>query len=237
MKFKIFPLLILVISILYVMTASAQSDLFLGTKLGLSEEEIKELKSGKKIVKYKEIPNAPWPEITYFSIVNATPLESLSLFSAYDIQKDYIPNLIKSTPIKEISSIDIHTQYELKMPFPLTNAHYIHGAKIFKHKDYYETSWYLVESTSTKKLDGNALFYPYENKTIFIYRSFIEPKSALGSLVKKMMFKDVEKTISAIINFIETTKEKNPQLLTKYTEFSLRAFKGESVYFPSLMPE
>jgi len=45
-----------------------------------------------------------------------------------------------------------------------------------------------------------------------------------------MMFKDVEKTIKAIANFIEKNKQENSQAILKYSEFITRALNGEFVY-------
>lgn len=196
----------------------------------LSKEELDKLMAREFIVKTREIPNAPWPEITYYALIEATPLESIGLFAAYDIQKDYVPGLLKSTPVKHVTATDVQTEYELHIPFPLSNARYIHGAKIFKIDSDYETEWYMVESSSSEDVRGSAYFMNHNGKTLFRYRSFVKPKSALGSLVKKMMFKDVEKSITAIRTFIEKTVKEKPELANKYSEFITRALRGEFVY-------
>jgi hypothetical protein len=88
----------------------------------------------------------------------------------------------------------------------------------------------MVSSTSTDDVRGSAYFTPSAGKTLFRYRSYIKPKSIFGGLVKKIMFKDVEKTISAIREHIEKLKKENSPLMTKYSEFINRALKGELVY-------
>ena len=49
----------------------------------LTKPEMQIILSGKIIVKTKKIKDAPWPEIIIFSIINASPLESISIFTAY----------------------------------------------------------------------------------------------------------------------------------------------------------
>lgn len=194
----------------------------------MSEQE--ELKARSFVVKTKEVPGSPWPEITYYALVKATPLEAIALFAAYDIQKDYVPNIIKSTPVKHVSPTDVQTEYELRIPFPLPNARYIHGAKIFKYEKDYETKWYMVESSSSEDVSGSAYFQDDNGSTLLRYRSYVKPKSMFGSLVKKMMLKDVEESIVAIRLFIEKTVRENPSLSSKYSEFITRALRGEFVY-------
>lgn len=196
----------------------------------LSAEELGRVNAREFIVKTKDVPGSAWPEITYYALIEASPLESIALFAAYDLQKTYIPNLLVSTPVKHVSPTDVWTRYELKIPFPLPNAKYVHGAKIFKHQDDYETTWYMVESSSTENVNGSAYFRAYKGKTLFKYKSFIVPKSIFGSFVKKMMFKDVDKTIKAIANYIEKNKQENSPAIFKYSEFITRALKGEFVY-------
>ena len=196
----------------------------------LSDAEIRQLEGREFIVRTKDIPGSAWPEITYYALINATPLESVGLFAAYDIQKDYTPNLLKSTPVKHVSPTDVQTEYELHIPFPLSNARYIHGARIFKHADDYEVQWYMVESSSSEDVHGGAYFQNYNGKTLLRYRTYVKPKSIFGSFVKKFMFKDVEKSIVAIRTFIERTVKENSALSSKYSEFITRALRGEFVY-------
>ena len=196
----------------------------------LTLEELKSLNNGELILKTEEVKDSPWPIITYYALVNATPLDCIALFAGYDIQKDYVPKVIKSKPIKHITSTDVLTEYELSIPFPLPNAHYVHGAKIFHHGSDYETQWYMVESSSAEVVNGSAYFKDFSGKTLFKYRSFIKPKSALGSFVKSFMLKDIKTTITAIVAFIEKSKRENSPLIPKYSEFITRALNGEFVY-------
>lgn len=227
MKILFFTYLVIHFSLSYVRAEMPHS---MNIESELSAEELGRVNAREFIVKTKDVPGSAWPEITYYALIEASPLESIALFAAYDLQKTYIPNLLVSTPVKHVSPTDVWTRYELKIPFPLPNAKYVHGAKIFKHQDDYETTWYMVESSSTENVNGSAYFRAYKGKTLFKYKSFIVPKSIFGSFVKKMMFKDVDKTIKAIANYIEKNKQENSPAIFKYSEFITRALKGEFVY-------
>lgn len=227
MKKTIITLLLSLFSATYSFEVKAQK---INLAKELTEAETKTLQEGKLVVKIQEIKDSAWPEITYYALIEASPLEAVGIFAAYDIQKDYIPNVIKSTVVKHITATDVHTEYEHHVPFPLSNAHYTHGAKLFHYENDYEMTWYMVKSTSTDEVRGSAYFTPAAGKTLFRYHSYIKPKSIFGGLVKKIMLKDVEKTISAIRGHIEKLKRENSPLVTKYSEFINRALKGEFVY-------
>lgn len=218
----IFTSIVTLFSISYVWAQNLEAE--------LSPAELKAVNGREFILKTKELPDSPWPEVTYYAVINASPLETAGVFAAYDAQKDYVPNLIKSKPIKHLNASDVHTDYEMKMPFPIPNAHYIHGAKIFKHQNNYEVQWYMVESDSSLEAKGSAYFQHFEGKTLMRYRSNIKPKSSFASMVKKSMLKDVLASMTAIRNFIEKNKRDNPAFISKYSGFITRALNGEFVY-------
>jgi len=197
----------------------------------VTSEELAQMEKGELVVKTKEVEGSAWPEITIYSIVQgASALESMGLFSALDYQKDYVPNIIQSKPVKHISAVEVLTEYEMHVPFPLANAHYTHGSVVHQYSDDYELTWYKVSSTSTDDVKGSAYFSAYKNGTLFRYRSYIKPKSMFGSFVKKIMLKDVKNTIQAIRNHIEKCKKENSPLVSKYSGFITRALNGELVY-------
>ncbi len=197
----------------------------------VTSEELAQMEKGELVVKTREIEGSAWPEITIYTLVNgANALESMGLFSALDTQKDYVPNIIESRPVKHISAVEVLTEYEMHVPFPLANAHYTHGSVVHQYNEDYELTWYKVSSTSTDEVKGSAYFSSYKNGTLFRYRSYIKPKSMFGSFVKKIMLRDVKSSIVAIRSHIEKCKKENSPLLSKYSGFITRALNGELVY-------
>lgn len=218
------------VTLLYASYVTAQTDVQFDLTNELTKDEMTKVNAREFVIKTREIEGLAWPEVTFYTTIDATPLESVAVFAAYDIQKDYVPGVIKSTPTKHISSTDVYTAYEMHMPFPMSNAKYLHGGKIFRHKNDYEVQWYMVESTSAEDVKGSAYYTSFNGKTLFRYRSLVVPKSIFGSFVKKVMMKDVEKSLVAIRNFTEKNKQENPALVSKYSEFITRALSGEFVY-------
>jgi len=170
-----------------------------------SEIEMQTLLSGKLIVKKEIIKDTPWPKVTILSIINATPLESISIFTAYNEHKDFIPDLLTSKVIKEITKTDVHISFELNIPWPLSNSKYVTGNKLSREKNNsYQVKWYFVKSDSSKDNYGKVVFSPYKDKTIMEYQNFTQPKSSLAKLFKKKMIKKTKETVIEIKNRIET---------------------------------
>lgn len=199
----------------------------------LSTEELIKLKKGEVLTvtfASEEFKNAPWPVVKVYQLIDATPLQAVSIFGALDYQEKYVPKTLKSDPIKHLSSTEVLTEYEIEVPFPLQNAIHVHGSILKKITNGHELSWYRVSSNSTEEAKGFARFTAYENKTLMEYQTFIIPKSIFGALVKKIMVKDVTNTVTAIKNHVEKLVKENHPLLKKYVDFTEKSYKGENVY-------
>lgn len=199
----------------------------------LSTEELIKLKKGEVLTvtfASEEFKNAPWPVVKVYQLIDATPLQAVSIFGALDYQEKYVPKTLKSDPIKHLSSTEVLTEYEIEVPFPLQNAMHVHGSILKKITNGHELSWYRVSSNSTEEAKGFARFTAYENKTLMEYQTFIIPKSIFGALVKKIMVKDVTNTVTAIKNHVEKLVKENHPLLKKYVDFTEKSYKGENVY-------
>ena len=197
----------------------------------LSKEELDAFKKGEFLVSTQKRKNKSWPRVKVRAFLRASPIESVAMFAAYDYQKNYIPNLVKSEihSQKEPTNIEVH--YELSMPWPLSNSHYIHGHHLKSpSKDHYQVNWYLVKSDSAENVDGFAYFEPYEGGTLMTYESEVDPKSFFAGIFRKFMIRDVKASIDAIIKTTLMAKEKKPELLKKYIQKIDAALAGKKAY-------
>jgi len=183
---------------------------------GLTQTELAKLTNKELIIHSKEIPERPWPEITIFALIDALPIEAAALFSDYQDQKTYIPDLIKSDPVKKISDNETIVDFEMRTPWPLANSKYSTG-NIFKRLENngYEISWYLVKSDSLIDSKGMVQFIPYEKKTLMKYKSLIYPDSRFASIFSSKAESGMSKTVQAIAAYIEETKKKNPEKIQR----------------------
>jgi hypothetical protein len=182
----------------------------------LTQTELTNLTNKALIIHSKAIPRCPWPELTVFTLIDVLPVEAAALFSNYQDHKKYIPDLIKSDPIKKIAENEIIVAFEMQIPWPLANSKYSTGNVFSKlENNEYEISWYLVESDSLIDSKGIVQFIPYEKKTLLKYKSLIHPDSKLASMFASKAKSAVSKTVQAIVTYMEETKKKNPEKTQK----------------------
>lgn len=182
----------------------------------LNQTELARLTNNELIVHSKEIPKCPWPELTVFTLINVSPVEAAALFSNYQDQKQYIPDLIKSDPTRRLAGNEIIVDFEMQNQWPLANSKYSTG-NVFNRLDNneYQICWYLVESNSLIDSKGTVQFIPYGKKTLLKYQSFIHPDSKLASVFASKVKGRITKTVQAIVTYIEETKKKNPEKIRK----------------------
>jgi hypothetical protein len=182
----------------------------------LTQAEVAKLTNRELILHSKDIPKHPWPEITIFALIDASPVESAALFSNYQDHKKYIPDLVKSDPIRKIAENETIVDFEMHVPWPLANSKYSTGNVFSKSENNeYEIRWYLVQSDSLIDGKGAAQFTPYGKKTLLKYRSFIHPDSKLASIFASKAKSGIEKTVHAIVAYIEQTKRHSPDKIQK----------------------
>lgn len=200
----------------------------------LSESEKKAVLSGEVIIKENaasEFKNAPWPVMTYYLKVKTSPIVGISIFGALEYQQAYVPDTLLSKPIKEISPVEIHTEYEMKVPFPFPNARHVHGSILSKNELNYSMKWYYVHSNSTKNTFGHAHFSPLnETESLLEYQTFVWPNSSLAGLVESVMKKKTLVAVKAIRDHIEQLGEQNSPLIPQFVKRTQDALAGKYVY-------
>lgn len=191
------------------------------------------------VVKTTTIKGEVWPEVTVITSINADPLTCVALFAAYDFQKEYIPNLLKSDVILEKvvgKENDTQVSYLLDMPWPLSDSAYIHGHKLLSSApDTYKVSWYMIKNDSAENVRGHALFQPhptFKGQTQLIYKNLVTPKSFLAGVFKKLMVGDVIKSLRAIKNTIQEFPAKDPKRTDKYRDKIRLVLSGKPAYLP-----
>ena len=196
----------------------------------LSENEKNQLKTGI-IFKTTPVEDSPWDAITLYTLIESTPLEAVAIFAAYDHQKNYVPKVLESTPVKHVTPTEVWCRYEYKMPWPISNSHYIH-TNILKStgKDSFRVEWKVVQSDAMDRVNGSADFIPFAGKTLLKYHNNVNPKSFLAFLFEKRMKRDVQETMIAIVTHIEQIKKQNQPLLKKYVGYIKDALAGKNVY-------
>ena len=176
-----------------------------------------------------------WPEIEVWAFIQAPTLVSTAIFAAYDYQKEYIPNLIKSEVVNQPSPTEVHVSYELDLTWPIPNQRYTHGHHLSSpQKEHYRVSWFVLQSDSMKALNGFAYFRPYQlggrQGTLMTYRSLAEPKASWTGILGRFMVKDVERSLRTTVKTIENLHAGKNPLIERYSIKIRRALNGQTAY-------
>jgi len=167
----------------------------------LSKKDEAILLNKEFILKKKNVKKSTWPEVYVLTFIKATPKQSIAVFFAYHEHKNFIPKLLISKPVKYISPTDIHIYFEMNIPWPLSNSHFITGNRLKKLRNGgYRVKWYFVKSDSAKDSYGGVYFFSYKNKTLLVYQNFTRPKSVLAGLFKGKMLKGVKKQLELLFH-------------------------------------
>jgi len=70
---------------------------------------------GDLIVKTQEVEGYPWPEVTVYRQVAASPEEVMAVYADFERQGDYLPNLVYSRIVERLASNSFQVSYEYKV--------------------------------------------------------------------------------------------------------------------------
>lgn len=199
----------------------------------ISDKILTSLQSQNFIIETQNIEGLVWPQISAYLTINASAKQAMALFAAYDAQKNYVPNVIVSKPVKERTPLSVDIEYELKLPWPIPNSRYTHGHQIQKHpeQEIYQISWWMIQSSSASRVEGSATFFENgEGKSVMKYVSLVVPSSSFAGLLRKTMLKDVEHTLVEIRKYIEHQQANQTKSLVKYTQVLEQTLAGKSYW-------
>lgn len=197
----------------------------------LSEKQLEKLNQGSVLLLEKKREELPWPKVEAHLKFEVSALDALAVFAAFDAQKDYVPNLIESTPTEVRGHSKVFVRYELDLPWPIPNNRYVHGHELRKRgPNDFEVSWWMVESNSAKNVEGSARFYRNGDQTYLYYQSLVVPESAFASLLKGSMLSDVRETLEAIRQSTHEYAQKHDEFMREYRELLTQTFEKKPAW-------
>jgi len=190
----------------------------------LSREERNRLYNGEFVLKTQKVKDAPWPRLTILRIIDSEPVLFAAFFANFEEQINYVPKLIKAKELVGSNPLDVAVDYEMNLPWPLSNARYTHAHRLSweEEKNYIKVEWYLVQSSVADHVEGFAEFFPYNQKTLWHYQAFVRPKSALAGFFSSNMQKD---TLASLRATLEAFKRSDKNLIDASTKLWRTRFK------------
>lgn len=180
------------------------------------------LKKGSQVVVIEDIKGKPWPRVTIYKLVKATPEEVAAVFFDYEDNKSFVPNLLKSEISKRISPQSSEVDYGVDVPILPDEYYTVRNTITRIAPDQYRIDWKLVRAVQTKDSVGSFRIEPYEDQTLICYQNLVTPGSSMAGLLRKTAISQMKDAATAIAQRAETLKTRNPEQLKKQVE-ELRA--------------
>ncbi len=208
-----------------------------GIEKKLSPGELNRIEQGELVYKEKEVEGSVWPERKIYAVIPVEPVEAAAVFADYEYQKEYIPDMVEATVIRQDSPTETVVSYLVEMPWPVVKEEFTnsHTIKTYREDggDGYLIAWEQLDGSSAENSHGSARFEPYdEGRCIMEYTSFIQPKSALAGLgfVEKKGKENLKKSVTALIDEIIEVRRNKTNLLLEQLQQLQAALDGTYVY-------
>jgi len=157
-----------------------------------------ELAEGEVVVKSKTIAGKPWPELSLYQVVNASPKVVWNLFTDYDSAATYTPNLIDAKVIATNPDGSKDVQFTVKVPVLQKISYTVRNSYIQK-PNYSEVDWTLLKSPLAKSSDGSLRIEPYgKGQTLMCYTNLCVPVTNLVAGLKNQALNEAKATVAAI---------------------------------------
>lgn len=178
----------------------------------LTRDQLAKIERGGRVMVSENRVGSPWPAITVYAWVAASPARAASVFTDYGGHASYIPELKRSRISRVIDSVTTDVDYTLNVPVVRDEEYTVRNHISRDTTGAIRVDWTLVRATSTRATVGHARFTPHTNArtgsagTLIEYYNFVTPGSRLAALgfIRSRAVSQVEETVRSIVNRIAT---------------------------------
>ncbi|MFA7344317.1 MAG: hypothetical protein WC003_08445 [Terrimicrobiaceae bacterium] len=167
-----------------------------------------ELAEGQTVVKSTDVPGAPWPQLSLYRVVNASPDVVSDLFTDYGAAPSYTPGLIQAQVIAANPDGTKDVRYTVKVPV-IQRTSYVVRNTYEKQGSNFTVSWKLLQSPLAKRSDGSLRIEPYgDSRTLLCYTNLCVPVTNLVSGLKNQAQVEAKNTVLALATEAERRANK-----------------------------
>lgn len=183
----------------------------------LRPDQQKTVQNGEQVVVTKDDLSSPWPKVYIYQRVEATPEEATAIFTDYELQKSYVPDMLKSHISKKVDKATTEIDYIVHLPRPFPDETYsvVDHVAAYDNGASYKVGWKMLRSDSMSKIEGTARFERLGTGTILAYYNFGIPTSHAAGLAKNKALRKLAETVAAMVNQMQNERKQNQDLLQK----------------------
>ena len=187
--------------------------------------EWRQLDRAEVIVKTRSVPDYPWPEVTAYRRVSATPEEVAAVYADFESQAGYLPGLVESRIIRRLARNSFHVAYDYEVTGP--NERYTVLATVNRAPGGYRVTWELVTARYARRLSGELRVETFGSGTLVEYTNRVDPGFfgvRLGS--PETTVRQLKETVQALATHVERLRAGQPEILAARVQ-ALRSMLGE----------
>jgi hypothetical protein len=187
----------------------------------LTAQERHQVALGDLVVKTREVEDYPWPEVTVYRQVAASPEEVMAVYADFERHGDYLPNLVYSRIVERLASNTFQVSYEYKVAGP--NERYTVLVVVRRARNGWQATWDLVKARYARRLSGQMKVAAFEAGTLLEYMNRVDPGFFgvhLGS--PETTVRQLRATVQALTTHVERLRVEHPERL----QAAVRALKA-----------
>ncbi|MGH7357919.1 MAG: SRPBCC family protein [Candidatus Rokuibacteriota bacterium] len=178
----------------------------------LTGTERERLDRGDLVVRARAVEGFPWPEVTVYAWVGATPDEVMAVYADFDAHVTFLPEMVQSRIVGHDGPTDWRVFYEYEVAGP--NERYTVTARLRRVTGGYETAWDLVTARYARRLSGEMRVLESDRGSLVRYVSRVDPGTlgaTLGS--PESVERRLRATVRALTRHVEQLRaERTDQL-------------------------
>jgi len=180
---------------------------------------------GDMVMHLEQRATSPWPAVTSYLFVDATPEEVAAVFTDYESHATFVPATLKSKITRIIDRSTAEVSYTIAIPVLSDEDYTVRDHISRPTPDSYRVDWALVRASSTKASMGHALFQPYINQrtnrpgTLLEYYNFVTPGSILAGLpfIRNRSVHTIGETAKALARQAEIERGREVEMRPRLT--------------------
>jgi len=118
------------------------------------------------------VPDFPWPEVTVYRRIAATPAQVMAAYVDFGSQATYMPGLVASRVVKRDGPGTFHVFYEYEVAGP--NERYTVAVTVARAARGFQASWDLLVARYARRLSGR-LIVELDGGALVTYTSRVDP--------------------------------------------------------------
>lgn len=188
------PLVLTAIAALFLSSAAVRAALIDEVASGSRSD----LAAGQVVVQSKKVADAPWPQLSLYQVVNASPKVMTALLNDYSAAPSYTPNMVAARLVATNPDGTKDVEYTVKVPI-LGKINYTVRNTYTKSGSMYSVAWTLLKSPFAKKSDGSLRIEPYGNgQTLMCYTNLVVPITTIVPGMQGQALSEAKATVAAI---------------------------------------